>query len=189
MTENTSKTPRNIAKKTHEMLISLSQRDQLTGLLNRRGLVSTATTVLKAIKREKKDFSVAVTILDMIGLKALNIKYDEPFVDIMVADSAKRIESSVRGSDLTGRLREGGDEFVILSIDTDSTGVRKMLEKVRGAQTEEIKFNAVYKRFGSGLDIDRAIDDVLKNVDRVKRGLPKDQTGRVIGDGVTVELT
>lgn len=93
-------------KKAHD----LATRDPLTGLLNRRSLISGLETLLSnAVRRNEL---LAVMFLDMNRFKIINDTLGHDVGDQLLSFAAHRIQSCVRENDLVARL--GGDEFVIV---------------------------------------------------------------------------
>lgn len=91
-----------------------SIRDELTGLLNRRGLFAVATAQLDAVHRH----SIAGLLLyvDLDGLKATNDRHGHAAGDDLLRSAARVLRASFHDADTIARL--GGDEFVVLSTDT-----------------------------------------------------------------------
>jgi diguanylate cyclase (GGDEF)-like protein len=91
-----------------------STRDELTGLLNRRGLFAVATAQLDAVRR----LSVGGLLLyvDLDGLKATNDQHGHAAGDDLLRSAATVLRASFRDGDAIARL--GGDEFVVLATDT-----------------------------------------------------------------------
>lgn len=104
--------------------------DQLTGALNRRGL-------LGAI-RESNDVAVRLDIpsalmtIDIDNFKEINDTYGHPVGDLILRQGCRRISHCIRENDVVGRA--GGDEFwVVLNGFTGSENIpaiaKKMLSK------------------------------------------------------------
>lgn len=95
-------------KKQRQILIDQAQRDALTGLYNK-----TAVRVLaEQSMQEKKKFGVqALLIIDVDHFKAVNDTYGHLCGDLVLSDVAAAIRSSIRTTDLVGRI--GGDEFLV----------------------------------------------------------------------------
>jgi diguanylate cyclase (GGDEF)-like protein len=92
----------------NEKLIYLSNRDELTGLKNRR-----------AIKDTLESFNTAV-MLDIDDFKKVNDTYGHYIGDEVLEKLSRRIETVVRQTDVV--VRWGGEEFLVLmmSIDEES---------------------------------------------------------------------
>ena len=91
-------------------------RDQLTGLLNRRGLVLTA---------EQIPGHLGVLFCDLDGFKGVNDTLGHAAGDELLEKVARRLETAMRADSVLGRM--GGDEFVVVApgaSDEDLAGAR-----------------------------------------------------------------
>ncbi len=93
-----------------EELKKLSIKDELTGLLNRRGFLTLGERQIKHYLREKSDY--LVLFADMDGLKTINDTWGHQVGDDAIRTAARILEASCRDADLVARL--GGDEFTVL---------------------------------------------------------------------------
>lgn len=104
----------------------LSQRDPLTGLLNRRGFEELSATEL--LRAARYDRPIAFALLDVDRFKAVNDQYGHA-----VGDRVLRVVSEellkLRRSDLAVRL--GGDEFGLLMPETDAAGAEQLIARLR----------------------------------------------------------
>ena len=95
-------------------------RDQLTGLLNRRGLVLTA---------EQLPGHLGVLFCDLDGFKGVNDTLGHAAGDELLEKVARRLESRMRADDVLGRM--GGDEFVVVvpgASDEDLANLGRRIE-------------------------------------------------------------
>ena len=95
-------------------------RDQLTGLLNRRGLVLTA---------EQIPGHLGVLFCDLDGFKGVNDTIGHAAGDELLEKVARRLEGSMREDSVLGRM--GGDEFVVVApgaSDEDLAGLGRRIE-------------------------------------------------------------
>ncbi|WP_313523142.1 diguanylate cyclase [Shinella sp.] len=90
-----------------------SQRDALTGLLNRRGLIASFSKLTAA-------HGYSVLAVDLDGFKQINDIHGHAAGDAVLVETARRLLSCVRGADLV--CRTGGDEFVLVVEGTDDAG-------------------------------------------------------------------
>jgi diguanylate cyclase (GGDEF)-like protein len=90
----------------NDKLEQLSVMDDLTGLLNRRGFMSTAQSALVHAQES------CCIFIDIDGFKPVNDDFGHEYGDRLLIQLAKRLQSSIREQDLVARL--GGDEFVCL---------------------------------------------------------------------------
>lgn len=94
--------------------IAASIRDDLTGLANRRELLS----VLKACLAEANPGGLAVVYADLDGFKEVNDSYGHEIGDLLLKSAAAGFAHLAQGSDLVARL--GGDEFAIIVTGSDA---------------------------------------------------------------------
>lgn len=127
-------------------LKKLTVKDELTGILNRRGINEEFKTLFnEALYFKKnpeskrrfriKDFSII--FIDCDDFKKINDKYGHFTGDKILKKIAALMNKKVRDIDLIGRL--GGDEFVIALIETNETEAYKKAEEIRQAIKSEIK--------------------------------------------------
>jgi len=97
-----------------EKLREMSNTDELTGLLNRRGFLAIAQQQLKVAKRVKG--KLALVFADMDNFKSINDKWGHHKGDEALVAMADIFRRSFRDSDLIARI--SGDEFALLLLDT-----------------------------------------------------------------------
>lgn len=85
-----------------------ANHDALTGLLRRNA----AELQLRKHLSSEKNPSTIVLLLDLDGFKKANDTYGHDVGDLVLIETAKRLESCVRHNDIVCRL--GGDEFLII---------------------------------------------------------------------------
>jgi diguanylate cyclase (GGDEF)-like protein/PAS domain S-box-containing protein len=107
-------------------LETLSYMDDLTGLYNRRGFLLFAEHQLKLAVRN--DQSVVMVGVDMDGLKAINDTFGHANGDRALVELANALRGSFRDSDVIGRI--GGDEFVVLTTESNETGAEHAVERL-----------------------------------------------------------
>ena len=90
--------------------ISTSERDPLTGVLNRRAANTALSSALSTL--EKGRGSVCVCFLDLDFFKNVNDKFGHPFGDDVLKFLVGEAEAEMRGSDLLARM--GGEEFILV---------------------------------------------------------------------------
>lgn len=92
-------------------LSQISNRDELTNLLNRRGFMQSARRLIKETIDENK--SGLIIFGDMDGLKHINDTFGHSAGDRALKLTARILKSAFRKTDLVARL--GGDEFIMLA--------------------------------------------------------------------------
>ncbi len=100
-----------------EKLRAMTLHDELTGLYNRRGLMTLAEQQIKLADR--RGDRLLFLFLDLDGFKSVNDQYGHARGDEALGEVARVLTDSFRESDILARV--GGDEFLVLAI-----GARKM---------------------------------------------------------------
>ncbi|NYE58975.1 diguanylate cyclase (GGDEF)-like protein/PAS domain S-box-containing protein [Duganella sp. 1224] len=88
----------------------LALRDTLTGLPNRRALMTTLPQALQRANRAGQ--ACAVFFLDLDRFKQINDRYGHDEGDELLRQFAQRVRGAVRKTDTVGRL--AGDEFIVI---------------------------------------------------------------------------
>ncbi len=99
-------------RRNEEVLRSLSFRDDLTGLYNRRAFTTLAAQLLR--QAERAGNPCVLLFLDMNGFKAINDTHGHLAGDRVLAEVGALLRETFRESDLVARL--GGDEFMVLAV-------------------------------------------------------------------------
>jgi diguanylate cyclase (GGDEF)-like protein len=113
----------------HEGLRSLSERDPLTGVWNRRVLYERLNYEIARHRRHSRRF--ALLVLDLDGFKAVNDRFGHPAGDEVLREVARAMEKVVREQDTLVRL--GGDEFCVLAPETAWKAADLLVERLRRA--------------------------------------------------------
>jgi diguanylate cyclase (GGDEF)-like protein len=121
-------------ERTERRLKQLAHYDSLTGLANRATFSDRIRHTLKHSKRQGQ--SVALIYLDLDNLKPINDHFGHRGGDLLLREVAKRLQASVRESDLVSRI--GGDEFTIIISETENRELpdldliaQRLLETIR----------------------------------------------------------
>lgn len=122
------------AKRLMEHLRESSLRDAMTGLYNRRFLEEYTTTLVATSQRRQSPFSVLM--LDLDYFKQVNDTFGHEAGDKVLKTLAETLVKSVRTSDMV--IRYGGEEFLIVLLDTGADVAMNVAEKIR-AKVEETK--------------------------------------------------
>jgi diguanylate cyclase (GGDEF)-like protein/PAS domain S-box-containing protein len=100
-----------------------AERDALTGLLNRAALPEQLATVLA-----DGEGSAVILFIDMDGFKVVNDAHGHAVGDLVLVETARRLERAVRPSDVV--VRFGGDEFVVICRSVDETGADAVVSRI-----------------------------------------------------------
>jgi len=103
--------------------------DSLTGVMNRRVSLLFLDKQLGLASRSRSPLSVAYVAPD--GLKAVNDRHGHAEGDAYIAAVSELLASSVRGSDLVGRL--GGDEFLVVFPDCEPGPASAVMARIAQA--------------------------------------------------------
>ncbi len=118
---------------------SMSARDELTGLYNRRGFFDVATQQLALA--ERSGAPAVLFFADLDGMKPINDQLGHEEGDRALVDTANLWRRVFRGTDVVARL--GGDEFVLFAVGIDQAAALELRERV----SREIEaFNALGSR-------------------------------------------
>ncbi len=152
----------------YEAIYEMVVRDGLTGVFNRRKFLEEANR--EVVRAQRHDRSLALTLIDIDEFKQVNDSYGHLAGDAVLKQLASRIGSRVRQEDVFARL--GGEEFAILSPETDAVGAARHAEALRRICEAE-PFDCTAARidltcsFGvAGLAAEhRGIEDLLRSAD------------------------
>jgi len=113
-------------RRDEEEIQRLAFYDALTGLPNRRRLISYLQELIDAADYEASNG--AVIFIDLDNFKILNDTFGHEVGDDFLKIVAKRLVNSVRKNDLVGRL--GGDEFVVVLQNDKSENFKNAVENI-----------------------------------------------------------
>ncbi|MEE9330171.1 MAG: PleD family two-component system response regulator [Parvularculaceae bacterium] len=113
--------------------LELAVTDQLTGLYNRRYLMTHIESLFEVALAEKRP--LAALVMDIDHFKIINDTHGHDAGDAVLRDLAKRLVKNVRGIDLP--CRYGGEEFVFLMPDTDKAFAGIIAERLREEISQE----------------------------------------------------
>ncbi|OGQ89792.1 MAG: hypothetical protein A2289_12600 [Deltaproteobacteria bacterium RIFOXYA12_FULL_58_15] len=104
----------------------LAIQDDLTQLLNRRHFDTLFAAEHHRSRRHERSFAVAM--IDLDGLKVINEKFGHRTGSTVIRKVGRVIGAAIRQSDMA--FRYGGDEFVILLVETDPKGAQQFCERL-----------------------------------------------------------
>lgn len=90
-----------------------ARRDPLTGVANRKELFEVLSPILE------QGTLTAALYVDLDGFKDVNDRFGHTLGDELLCNVAARLRAAIRGVDTVARV--GGDEFVVISRDLEST--------------------------------------------------------------------
>lgn len=106
---------------------NLAKTDELTGILNRRGIKECIDLELERTARYKQEMSIVLCDIDYF--KIINDEHGHDVGDMVLVNLARDLERMLRSSDRIGRW--GGEEFIILLPNTSIERAYGLVERMR----------------------------------------------------------
>lgn len=103
--------------------------DPLTGLHNRRFILTQLNALVASARRHERELSAVV--LDVDGFKSINDELGHSGGDEALVEISARLQRRVRREDYVGRL--GGEEILVLLPDTSARDAGRVAEDLRAA--------------------------------------------------------
>ncbi|MDF0553475.1 diguanylate cyclase [Kamptonema sp. UHCC 0994] len=183
--EQLKKSLRDQAELTKE-LQKLANTDPLTGVWNRRHLLTLCEREINRSCRYNRFFSLLM--LDLDRFKQVNDIYGHSVGDEVLIAMTKVVENSLRNVDFWGRF--GGEEFVVVLPETNlesavevAERIRKTLEKTVITIQEEKQVQITVSIGVSSYQLeDTKIDAVLQRADKALYEAKNQGRNRVIAD-------
>jgi len=116
-------------KRLMESLRDSTLTDPMTGLNNRRFLEEYVETLVASVQRKRSH--AAILMLDLDYFKMVNDTYGHDAGDAVLKALSTVLKQSVRASDLV--IRYGGEEFLIILIDTVGEAAERVADNIRVA--------------------------------------------------------
>jgi diguanylate cyclase (GGDEF)-like protein len=162
----------------YNVILNESERDNLTGLLNRRTFDNKLTRMLKELRNREVDGDVPtvdqrqphpdcnawLAIVDIDHFKRVNDLYGHVYGDEILLLFAQKMRQMFRRSDLLFRV--GGEEFVVILAPETAQQAKHILDRFREAienhhfpQVDRITVSVGYERIKEG-DYPRQVFDL-----------------------------
>lgn len=157
--------------------------DMLTGVLNRRAFFEQGEAALAHASRRKRKLPLAM--LDLDHFKQLNDTYGHAAGDLALETFAMTCLECLRPYDIFARI--GGEEFVVILVDTELQETRGILERLRQAVERielDIDGNSIRFTVSIGLAIlepDASLDGALFNADNALYRAKEEGRNRICG--------
>lgn len=127
------------AARTKELVSELTEQqshleglvlfDELTGLRNRRAVLSDLDQMLASSRRH--GHGLAVVMIDIDRFKPINDEHGHRVGDEVLRETTARLQGRLRTADVAGRI--GGDELLVLLPGTDASGAAVLAGSIREA--------------------------------------------------------
>ncbi len=118
-------------KFTESQLRMNAERDELTGLANRRAFRAILDDAINVAKSGMSNALPAVLMFDLDGFKSVNDSLGHAAGDELLRDVTQRVKTALRQGDILARI--GGDEFAILCEVPDPSSLELIAKKVLDA--------------------------------------------------------
>lgn len=128
------KTARDELEQRNRELDMLARTDYLTGLWNRRHVDEHLAMAVSAARRHNRPLSLL--LLDIDEFKSINSRFGHQIGDRALQEVAARLKSHVRTEDTVGRW--GGEEFLVILPDTDTSVAATAAERLRASIGDEL---------------------------------------------------
>jgi diguanylate cyclase (GGDEF)-like protein len=171
-----------------ERLEALLFEDPLTGLSNRRFILTQLAGAVSAARRHERPLAVAM--IDIDHFKAVNDEHGHAAGDRVLAAVAQTMRDHLRAEDQLGRL--GGEEFLALLPDADAPAATVAAEKLRAAvaaATVEFEGHELGVTISAGCAAweGEAPDELLRRADDALYEAKRGGRDRVEGAPATVQ--
>lgn len=163
-----------VQRAAERQLRFLTERDELTGLLNRRGFMESVRMRLAAC--EASGERCAMLYGDLDRFKSINDTFGHAAGDDALREMAAVLQRVFRGDDLVSRL--GGDEFTVFLSGVGAAEVERILDRLEAALAEANDARAsdlhsswtLAASFGAALYTGGAVsvEELLKEADAVQ---------------------
>lgn len=119
----------NAWRSREESIRSLSETDALTGVANRRHILSILEQLLA--RKGNSEQMLSVLMVDIDHFKRINDEHGHIIGDRALHATAHALRDCLRNDEIIGRY--GGEEFLVLLPDTNSTTAQNIAERCRQA--------------------------------------------------------
>ena len=160
-------------EKEKESYKNISEKDDLTGIFNRRKFKSSLERLIKIAARYKRPLSLVM--FDIDRFKEINDNFGHQAGDSVLRELTALVGTALRDTDILARY--GGEEFMVIMPETDINDAENIAERIR--KTVE---NSIFKyatsvtislgvgRYADGEDADGFIKRVDGALYKAKQG-------------------
>ncbi|ABD87710.1 GGDEF domain-containing protein [Rhodopseudomonas palustris] len=128
LSEANSRVEQQVEERTREFQ-RLAHADPLTGIANRRLLIERLDG--EVARAAKAGGELSVLYVDIDHFKSINDNFGHAAGDRVLVQLAATMKSLLRQTDLVGRM--GGEEFVVLLLNTDQAAALRVADQLREA--------------------------------------------------------
>jgi diguanylate cyclase (GGDEF)-like protein len=158
-----------------EQIRLLATRDELTGLVNRRHMV----TLLGAeqLRQQRSGHTMSLVLLDIDLFKRVNDQHGHAAGDAVLKGFAQVAQDQLRASDTLARW--GGEEFLLMlpetSVDVAQACIERMRERLARASFDAVAPGHVVT-FSAGIASCAASDELVAAIDRADQAMYRAKT-------------
>src|SRR5437899_8556583 len=167
---------------TNARLKETSFKDEVTGLYNRRFF---SIRLEEEMQRHRRfNHPVSVVLMDLDGFKAVNDELGHAVGDETLRDISQILMKHSRGINVISRY--GGDEFVVLLVETPKAGARLYADRIRQVVStypfsHGCRITASFGVSSLPEDIAAAPDDIVKTADEALYAAKRAGKNKVAG--------
>ena len=156
-----------------EKLKQIATTDKLTGAFNR--LKWDEDVEQEIIRSRQAQQNLAIIIFDIDFFKKVNDTFGHDVGDLVLVEVVQVTQKQIRGTDFLYRI--GGEEFVILAINTDQKQIMYLGERVRRAIEQQIFPHVEHITVSMGVAQLLDTDDAQKLLKRADLALYESKKG------------
>ena len=165
-------------RENEEKLVYLAYHDALTGLNNRKAFHEKLKQTIQFARRYRTE--IALIYIDIDRFKTVNDSLGHEFGDELLKEIARRLQSSVRETDVLSRI--GGDEFTIVLNNPDKINAEIVAARIIETLARPYTLNGVTVDYiSASLGISsypqdaEQIDELIKTADTAMYQAKKDR--------------
>lgn len=152
--------------KQYDKVKFFSEKDELTGLYNRRFVIKSFEKI--ASLAERANSKLFLLVIDCDNFKLINDRNGHHKGDLILTQIAETLIRSTRKSDIAARW--GGDEFLVIGHYKDEAGLQTFLKRLHNdLENLSKQVNVgVSVSIGSAVfpDVSRDLDELIKSADQ-----------------------
>lgn len=148
----------------------LAIRDELTGLYNRRHMLSVLNAEGQRTDRSQGKFCLC--LIDVDHFKAINDQWGHGVGDEVLRSLANVVAAGLRETDVVARW--GGEEFLVLFTDTDCEDATMVIERIRQMLADTVVTSAssdLRVTFSAGLTTYQVDEAMVATIERADQAL------------------
>jgi diguanylate cyclase (GGDEF)-like protein len=121
-------------KEKEEQIFYQTKHDYLTGLPNRQDAIKTLSSMIAESK------SVTIMLMDIDDFKEINDSEGHACGDAILVEAGQRFSKLIHDENIYAS-RSGGDEFLLLTKETETDSINSLLNKIKKLFDKPVMFN------------------------------------------------